>query len=226
MKLNLFTKLKLFHINFRRTHEIIYTFLYRIYMIVAIMLTLIGAGYFYGLADFKNPEDAFEMFSFGVGYIFITIFIIPITSGLMKWRKYLFPGTYKTITEEMTKEILKTEEFKNYIPILEEREKKHRFLESKNYFYFNGQLIPKKEIEEFKFEYHSGLKSYERYYIFNIVLKNGSFVKNIYRELAASASKYKDNPITDYLKNFFLPANSIGLTKGVLVKYLDKMEGK
>ena len=63
--------------------------------------------------------------------------------------------------------------------------------------------LPKNEIEEFKFDYHSSLKSYERYYTYKITLKNGSIIKNVYRELVASASKYKDNPVTDYLRNYF-----------------------
>ncbi len=143
------------------------------------------------------------MFSTGVGYVLITVFIIPTINGLIKWKKYLFPGTYKCITGERAIEILKTESFRNPIPVLEERKKKYSFLESENYFYFDGQLIPKNEIEEFKFDYHSSLKSYERYYTYKITLKNGSIIKNVYRELVASASKYKDNPVTDYLRNYF-----------------------
>lgn len=196
MTLNIFTKIKLFHTNFRRTHENIYGFIYRIYMVLAIAMFLLSLGYFNGTVSFATPEDAYEMFSFSTWYFLITIFILPTILGLTKWKKYLLPGTYKTTTKEMAKEILKTEEFRNPIPILDEREKKHRFLESANYFWFEGQLIPKSEIDKIDFEYSMTSKRYT----FNIIFKNGSRIKNIYGELAASASKYKDNPITDYLK--------------------------
>lgn len=170
---------------------------------MAIFFILIGSDYFFGASSFKSSEDALEMFSTGAWYVLITVFIVPTINGLAKWKKYLFPGTYKSITGENAIEILKTEKFRNPIPVLEERKKKYSFLESENYFYFDGQLIPKKEIEKFKFDYHSSLKRHERYYTYKIILKNGSVIKNVYRELAAVASKYKDNPVTDYLKNYF-----------------------
>ena len=202
MTLNLFTKIKLFHTNFRRTHENIYGFIYRIYMIVAIMCLLVGSDYFRGGHGFRTPREAGDMFFTGAWYVLITIFILPTVKGLTNWKKYLFPGTYQSITNESTIEILNTEEFINPIPILEEREKKHKFLESENYFCFSGQLIPKREIEKIEFNYRLWTKPYNRYYSYNIILKNGSVIKNIYGELDSTASKYKDNPITDYLKNY------------------------
>lgn len=202
MNLNLLKKIKLFHVNFRRTHEIIYMLIYRAYMIMAVIFVLIGSGYFYGQASFEDPHDALEMFSMGAWYIVITVIIVPLFCAITKWKKYLFPGTYKNLSRDEIKEILNNENFINPISILEEREKKHDFLESKNFFSFNKQLIPKSAIEAFHFENYGNLKSYNRYYTFEILLKNGNTIKNIHGELDETASKYKDKPISDYLENY------------------------
>lgn len=199
MKLSLITKIRLFRVNLRREHVIIYSFVYYVYLIGAIFLLIISSGYFFGIADFATPEDAYEMFSYGAWYIIIVEIIIPVICGLKKWKKYLFPGTYKTITNKMAKEILRIEEFKKIIPDSDKRKDKQFFLESDNYFCFNGQLIPKNEIEEFDYNSYESKEEIE----LNFLLKNGSFVKNVYRETDAKFSIYKNNPVTDYLLDYF-----------------------
>lgn len=141
------------------------------------------------------------MFSCGMWYILIIEVIIPVICGLKKWKKYVFPGTYMTITNKKAEEILGTEKFINRIPVLEERKEKQDFLESDNYFWFNGQLVPKNEIQEFEFDYHK--KGVNKFH-FNILLKNGFLIKEICYEVADSSSKYKDNPVTDYLIDYLL----------------------
>ena len=201
MKLNVLKKIKLYHTNFRREHGIIYGFIYFVYMIGSIFLLIISLGYFLGIANFSTPEDAYEMFAYGAWYIVITVLIIPTICGLRKWKKYLFPGTYKDITDAMAKEILETEEFRYPIENSDEMEKEHSFLESENYFSFHGQLIPKSEIEEIDFD--SGSSKNSNVYIFSIVLRNGASIKEIYREVVfLDLEDDEDHTVMKYLRDY------------------------
>ena len=186
MKLSLLKKMKLFHVNFRREHGIIYGYVYYVFMIMSVFFIIIGSNYFSGGYAFSTPEDAWEMFSCGISYAIVVDVVIPMICGLKNWRKYLLPGTYQSTTNRIAKKILQTEEFTCPIPVADKRKGKHSFLESANYFSFYGQLIPKNEIKEFEFDYslyrdhrsyriYNGYRSYRRYKVFFYLLSLKKF---------------------------------------------------
>ena len=199
MKLSLLKKMKLFHVNFRREHGIIYGYVYYVFMIMSVFFIIIGSNYFSGGYAFSTPEDALEMFSCGISYAIVVDVVIPMICGLKNWRKYLLPGTYQSTTNRIAKEILQTEEFTCPIPVADKRKGKHPFLESANYFSFYGQLIPKNEIKEFEFDY--SLYRDHRSYIFHVMLKNGCSVKEIYTEAARLKKNCEDLSVRKYLIN-------------------------
>lgn len=178
----------------KRNHVFIYGIIFYGFIFAYSMFCFLMLSYL-SVIEFTGEPNTLGTFLFAIVYILLFQFIIPFVYGYLNADRLRFPGIGQYLTGNLLEEHLSKETFTTVIS------QKKNFLESKNWFVFDGVYIPKKTVVAIHIN-KIGIKTNRIYY--DILLSTGAVIKQMYIELGKYSSKYKKEFITEYITDYYM----------------------
>ncbi len=186
--------IKLYKQHMKRNHVFIYGIIFLGIIYAYTMFCFLMLSYL-SIIEFTGEPNTLGTFLFAIVYILLFQFVIPFVYGYLNANRLKFPGIGQYLSRKLIEEHFSKETFTAVI--LQNK----NFLESKNWFVFDGVYIPKNLVATIHI-YISGRRPTRIYY--DILLSTGAVIEAMEIELGKYSSKYKKEFITEYITDYYM----------------------